>query len=71
MLFLIVTTNSSVGYCGLFGSIGVPPTKTQLVNSEINPKIKTDVNEWNYNEILADKLAELNIDKWKILCQKP
>lgn len=41
------------------------------INPNIKIKINSVVNEWNYNEILADKLAELNIDKWKILCQKP
>ncbi len=41
------------------------------VNPAIEFKINTVVNKFNYNEILVNDLAELNIQKWKILRQLP
>ena len=41
------------------------------VNPDIRIKVNTVVNSLNFNEILVERFAELHIDKWKILCQRP
>lgn len=41
------------------------------VNPDIKIKINTVVNKFNFNEVLVDRFAELHIDKWKILRQRP
>ena len=41
------------------------------INSDIKFKLNTVVNEFNYNEVLVDRFAQLHIDKWKILRQMP
>lgn len=43
----------------------------RTLNPGLNIKINTVVNEYNFNEILVDRMAELKIDKWKILRQLP
>lgn len=40
-------------------------------NPNLKVKINTVVNAHNFNEILVDSMARLNIDKWKILRQLP
>ena len=41
------------------------------VNPALTIKLNTVVNEHNFNEILVNDFAKLNIDKWKILRQRP
>lgn len=43
----------------------------RTLNPGLNIKINTVVNEYNFNEILVDRMAELKVDKWKILRQLP
>lgn len=43
----------------------------RTLNPGLNIKINTVVNKYNFNEILVDRMAELKIDKWKILRQLP
>ena len=41
------------------------------VNPDIKIKLNTVVSMHNYNEVLVERFAELHIDKWKILRQRP
>lgn len=41
------------------------------VNPDIKIKLNTVVSAHNYNEVLVERFAELHIDKWKILRQRP
>ena len=41
------------------------------VNPDIKIKLNTVVSPHNYNEVLVERFAELYIDKWKILRQRP
>ena len=41
------------------------------VNPKIKIKLNTVVNSLNFNEVLVERFAELRIDKWKILRQRP
>ena len=41
------------------------------VNPDIKIKLNTVVSKHNFNEVLVERFAELHIDKWKILRQRP